>query len=256
MRILGSLQQKFLPILKVYLIHSLHRKDFKDFDPKIARSAVVAAKAAGVKKIIYLGGIIPKGEELSAHLASREETGRALAGCGLPVFEVRASIILGRCSVSYQIAYCLAKKHPLIVGPRSLNSYCAPIALDDVAEMLEALIMRFAIKRHEIFEIGSENIRYRDLIALCGEAVRGRKNRIIPVPYCPIFIFARYIQLISGVNRRVAASLIQSMKDDTVPGVNRFSEVTGRAPRRLDATLKELAKEMESIQKTNGSGGS
>ena len=182
----------------IYLIHSLGAKNFEELDIKLANAAGEAAQEAGVKKIIYLGGIVPKDQQASPHLKSRMQTGLALASHGIPVAEVRASILLETCSASYLIVYFLAKRLPVMITPQWLNSLCAPIALGDAAACIAALVSR-DIKGHEIFEIGSDIVRYRDLLALCGKSMRGVKNFIIPVPLFAVHLSALWIQLITGI---------------------------------------------------------
>ena len=227
----------------IYLIHSLGAKNFEELDRKLANAAGDAAKEAGVKKIIYLGGIVPKDQQASPHLKSRMQTGLALAAHGIPVAEVRASILLETCSASYLIVYYLAKRLPVMITPQWLNSLCAPIALGDAAVCIAALVSR-DIKGHEIFEIGSDIVRYRDLIALCGKSMRGFRNAIIPVPMFAVHLSALWIQLITGIPNSVGAALAEGLKTNTIPSNNRFKEVTGRAPIPLERVLKELAEKM------------
>ena len=130
-----------------------------------------------------------------------------------------------------------------MITPRWLNSLCAPIALEDAASFLAALVP-WDIKGHEIFEIGSDIIRYRDLLSLCGKAIRGVKNIIIPVPLLAIYLSALPIQLITGVSNSVGVALAEGLKTDTIPSKNRFREVTGRDPIPLQSVLKQLAEEM------------
>ncbi len=165
----------------IYLVHSLGARNFEQLDIELANAAGRAAQNIGIKKIIYLGGIVPEGRETSPHLTSRMKTGEALASYGIPVAEVRASILLETCSMSYLIVYYLAKRLPVMITPQWLNSLCAPIALQDAGCCIAALVQR-EIKGHKIFEIGSDVVRYRDLLSLCGESIRGIKNFIIPVP--------------------------------------------------------------------------
>ena len=134
----------------IYLIHSLGAKNFEQLDVRLANSAGDAAKHAGIKKIIYMGGIVPDSRNVSPHLLSRMKTGQAIASYGIPVGEVRASILLATCSMSYLIIYFLAKRLPVMITPQWLNSFCAPIALEDAASVIAALISR-DIKGHEIF---------------------------------------------------------------------------------------------------------
>jgi uncharacterized protein YbjT (DUF2867 family) len=227
----------------IYLIHSLGTKDYEYLDVQFANTAGHAAQNVGIKKILYLGGIIPPGKRVSPHLLSRLNTGQALASYGIPVGEVRASILLATCSASYLIVYYLAKRLPVMITPQWLNSLCAPIALEDAVSVLEKLITR-PISRHEIFEIGSDIIRYRDLVALCGKAIRGIKNFIIPVPLFAIYLSALWIQLITGVPNSVGLALAEGLRSNTIPSNNRFREVTGRDPVSLESVLQRLAEDM------------
>lgn len=228
----------------IYLIHSLGAKNFEQLDTQLANAAARAAKSAGIKKILYLGGIVPKDQKASPHLTSRMKTGEALASYGIPVAEVRASILLATCSMSYLIVYNLAKRLPVMLTPRWLNSLCAPIALDDAVSCLSALVQR-EIKGHEIFEIGADVVRYRDLISLCGKSLRGIKNLIIAVPAFAIHLSALWIEFITGVPNSVALALAEGLRTDTVPSKNRFREVTGRDPIPLETILGQLAEKMK-----------
>lgn len=227
----------------IYLIHSLGAKNFEQLDVRLANSAGSAAQRAGIKKIIYLGGIIPTSQQVSPHLKSRMKTGEALASYGIPVGEVRASILLATCSSSYLIVYYLAKRLPIMITPRWLNSLCAPIALEDAVSVLDKLVSR-PIKGHEIFEIGSDVIRYRDLLALCGKSISGMKNIIIPIPLFAIYLSALWIQLITGIPNAIGIALAEGLRSDTMPSNNRFQEVTGRDPIPLESVLKRLAGKM------------
>ena len=190
-----------------------------------------------------MGGIIPDSRNASPHLLSRMKTGQALASYGIPVGEARASILLATCSMSYLIIYFLAKRLPVMITPKWLNSFCAPIALEDAASVIAALISQ-DIKGHEIFEIGSEIIRYGDLLSLCGKAIRGVKNLVIPLPFFATHLSALWIQLMTGVPNSVGVALAEGLKSDTIPSKNRFREVTGRDPIPLQSVLKQLAEEM------------
>ena len=227
----------------VYLIHSLAAKNFAELDIKLSNAAGLAAQQVGVGKILYLGGIIPEGQKLSPHLESRMKTGQALASYGIPVGEVRASVLLAICSLSYLMVYYLAKRLPLMITPRWLSSMCAPIALEDAVSVLERLISR-PVNGHEIFEIGSDVVRYRDLLALCGKSIRGFKNIIIPVPLLTIRASSRWIGLLTGVPSNIGMALAEGLRNDTIPSHNRFREITGRDPVPLESLLYRLAEEM------------
>jgi len=227
----------------VYLIHSLGAKNFEQLDIQLADAAGRAARNTGIKKIIYLGGIVPSDQQASPHLMSRMKTGQALASYAIPVGEVRASILLDTCSMSYLIVYHLAKRLPVMLTPGWLNSMCAPIGLDDAASCIATLVER-EIKGHEIFEIGSEVVRYKDLLALCGKSIRGTRNIIITVPFFAIRLSALWIELITGVPNSVATALAEGLRTNTMPSKNRFKEITGREPVPLEKVLRELAGKM------------
>jgi uncharacterized protein YbjT (DUF2867 family) len=227
----------------VYLVHSLEAKEFENLDHIFADRSGKFAQKMGVKKIIYLGGIIPKNEELSAHLRSRQETGKVLASHGVPVAEVRASILLGVCSVSYQMVYWLSRRLPILIMPKWSRTKCSPIALEDAVDMIASLINR-EVKGHELFEIGSEIMGYDELVMRSGAITRRRKNRIIYVPVFPIPFAAYWVQMLTGVSRHVASALMGSLKNDSMVTHNRFMEVVGREPRKIDETLRDLHKKM------------
>jgi uncharacterized protein YbjT (DUF2867 family) len=232
----------------IYLIHSLGAKNFEELDIKLARAAGNAAKTVGIKKIIYLGGIVPLDQAASPHLTSRMKTGQELASHDIPVAEVRASILLETCSASYLIVYYLAKRLPVMITPQWLNSLCAPISLQDAVSCLAALVAR-EIREHEIFEIGSDILRYRDLLSLSGKAIRGIGNIIIPVPFFAVHLSSLWIQLITGVPNTVGVALAEGLKTNTTPSQNRFREVTGRDPVPVQDVLQRLAQEMRKKNK-------
>jgi uncharacterized protein YbjT (DUF2867 family) len=228
----------------IYLIHSLGAKNFEQLDVQLANAAGKASQKVGIKKIIYLGGIVPKNEQASPHLTSRMETGIALASHGIPVAETRASILLDTCSMSYLIVYYLAKRLPVMLTPQWLNSLCAPIALEDAVSCLSSLASR-NINGHEIFEIGSDIVRYRDLLSQCGKAIRGIKNIIIPVPLFAVHLSALWIKFITGVPNTVGVALAEGLKTNTIPSQNRFREVTGRDTMSIETVLRQLAVKMK-----------
>lgn len=228
----------------VYLVHSLKSSGFESLDKMYAHKTGEAARKTGVKKIIYLSGIIPRHGKLSHHLKSRRETGDALAAHGISVGEVRASVLLGTCSASYRMIYYLAKRLPVMITPKWLNSLCAPIALEDAVEVLETLIKR-DIKGHEIFEIGSDIMHYRDLLSLCGRSTHGYANVIFPVPFFAISLSSLWVKFITGVPNSIARALAESLVNDSVYSNNRFKEITGHDPKPVEDVLKECAEQMK-----------
>ncbi len=231
----------------VYLVHSLEIRRFEELDHRFAERTGKFAQKIGVKKIIYLGGIIPKDESLSVHLRSRQETGKVLAGHGVPVAEVRASILLGTCSVSYRMVYWLSRRLPVLVMPNWSRTKCSPVALEDAVDMIAALIDR-EVQGHEIFEIGSEVMRYDELLMRSGKISRGTRNRVIYMPLFPISIAAYMVRILTGVSRNIAGALIGSLRNDSMVTQNRFKEIVGRDPRQIDDALFDLHWQMKGME--------
>jgi uncharacterized protein YbjT (DUF2867 family) len=227
----------------VYLVHSLESRRFEEMDRIFADRVGAAARKMGVKKIIYLGGIIPNAEELSAHLRSRQETGRRLAEHGVATAELRASILLGACSASYQMVYQLSKRLPIVIMPTWSRTKCSPIAMEDAVDMIGALLDR-KVAGHEIFDIGSEVMGYDELLLRSGAIARQKMNTIIHLPLFPMVIAAYAVQALTGVCRRTASALMGSLKNDSAVIDNRFTEIVGREPRPVDEVLCELHKQM------------
>src|SRR5271165_2507169 len=115
-----------------YLVHSLLRADFVDFDARAASIVADAAGQAGLSRIVYVGGIIPDGQQLSDHLASRAEVGRLLKQSGVPTVELRAAAIIGAGSASFEMLRYLTDRLPMMVTPRWLRTRVQPIAVRDV----------------------------------------------------------------------------------------------------------------------------
>ena len=116
-----------------YLVHSLTRPDFVEVDRAAARSVGAAAANAGVGRIVYLGGIVPDGQRLSPHLASRAEVGRVLLGSGGPTTVLQAAVIIGSGSASFEMLRYLSERLPAMVTPRWVHNRVQPIAVRDVA---------------------------------------------------------------------------------------------------------------------------
>jgi uncharacterized protein YbjT (DUF2867 family) len=223
----------------IYLIHSLDQKNFVILDKKYADIVSENCKKAKVKKIIYLSGIISKGEILSKHLKSRQETAGILATSKIPTAEIRASIILGKESISYQIIYNISKKLKFIFAPRYINSFCSPIFIDDVIEMIYKIIF-FKVKNHQIFEIGSENMRYKDILILCSQLIHKKAIKIFVTPFVCVFISSFLVAKISKLPFQIVQSLIESLKNNTIPQKNIFKDIVGRDPIKIGTALKKM----------------
>jgi len=165
-----------------YLIHSLGGGgDFSDRDLVAARNCAHAAHVAGVKRIVYLGGLGDPKAGLSPHLRSRQQTGDALRETGIPVTEFRAAVIVGSGSLSFEMIRYLTERLPVMICPKWVFTRIQPIAIRNVLDYLVAAI-RCPESSGRILEIGGRDVlTYADMMTGYAQA-RGLKRRLIAVP--------------------------------------------------------------------------
>lgn len=202
-----------------YLVHTLGGgADYARRDAEAARTVVRAAADAGVRRIVYLGGLGEEREELSEHLASRQEVGRLLAEGGVPVVEFRASIVIGSGSTSFEMIRNLVEKLPAMTTPRWVRMDAQPIAIDDVvAYLLGGLDVELAPgETHRVYEIGGTDITsYGGLLSLFAEC-RGLKRLIIPVPVLSPGLSGWWLYLFTPKEATVGRQLAESLRFPTV----------------------------------------
>ncbi len=234
-----------------YLIHSMGSSGvFEEEDRKAAANFVQAARAAGVKRIIYLGGL-GRGDALSPHLASRHEVGRILRSAGVPVIELRASIIIGSGSLSFEMIRSLVEKLPIMITPRWTRSLAQPIAIEDVIAYLVAAL---EVAPDGVFEIGgAEPVSYLDLMKEYARQ-RGLKRLIIPVPVLTPRLSSLWLGLVTPLYARVGRKLIDSVRNETVANDARAREIFALKPRGFrDAIARALINEDEEFAATRWS---
>lgn len=198
-----------------YLVHSMGAgDDFEARDRAGAENFAAAARAAGLGRIVYLGGL-GRGEELSPHLRSRHEVGRILRESEVPTVELRASVILGSGSLSFELIRALVERLPVMVTPRWVDTLTQPIAVEDVVRYLvEALIL--PLDGSEVFEIGgAERVSYGDLMREYAEQ-RGLRRWMIPVPVLTPWLSSLWLGLVTPVYARIGKKLIEGLRNPTV----------------------------------------
>ncbi len=194
-----------------YLVHSLGAGDFRDRDRRLAEGFGRAAASAGVGRIVYLGGLGNDPE--SEHLVSRQEVGVALGCCGVPVVELRAAVVLGSGSVSFEMLRYLTERLPFMVCPRWVHTALQPIALTDVIRYL----MRAVDVGPGIYEIGGADVTtYREMIAAYAKARGLRRRRIVDVPYLTPRLSSYWLDLVTPVDRRVSHALVESLVTEVI----------------------------------------
>jgi uncharacterized protein YbjT (DUF2867 family) len=177
-----------------YLIHSMGTgTDFEELDRIAARNFAKAASDAGVERIVYLGGL-GHGEDLSPHLRSRHEVGELLAATGVPVIELRASIVIGSGSLSFEMIRSLVKRLPVMITPRWVEIEAQPIAIDDLlAYLIESLDSPLESSR--VFEIGGTDKVSYGLLMKEYARQRGLRRLMVRVPFLdstPLQSLARF----------------------------------------------------------------
>jgi uncharacterized protein YbjT (DUF2867 family) len=199
-----------------YLVHSMGATgDFETEDRLAAENFAAAARAAGVQRIIYLGGLGEDEPDLSAHLRSRHEVGERLRAHGVPVLEFRASIIIGSGSLSYEMIRALVERLPVMVMPRWVRVTAQPIAIGDVLAYLRAaLSCRMASSL--IVEIGGpDQVSYGELMREYARQ-RGLRRWMIPVPLLTPRLSSLWLGLVTPLYARVGRKLVDSLRHPTV----------------------------------------
>lgn len=199
-----------------YLIHSMRdRGDFVARDRQAASVFARAGREAGVRRIIYLSGLGDPHHELSRHLRSRHEVGRILASSGVQVIELRASIIIGAGSESFEVLRALVDRLPAMVTPRWVSQLCQPLAIDDALRYLLGA-MALQVQESRVIQIGGpDRVAYGDLMREYARQ-RGFRRVIVPVPVLTPWLSSLWLALITPVHFRVGRRLIEGLSAPTI----------------------------------------
>jgi len=223
-----------------YLVHSLASADFVERDRAGAEAFAKAASDAGVRQVVYLGGLGDEDDDLSDHLRSRREVERILSD-GVPTTALRAGIVVGDGSISWEILRQLLERLPAMITPRWVQTRTQPIALTDVVTYLVAVAGREdAIGR--TFEVGGpEPLTYREMLETVAR-MTGRRRLIVPVPVLSPRLSSHWLRLVTDVDLDTAGSLIDSMSNEVVVRDRSIEELTGhKAMDFTDAAAAALA---------------
>ncbi len=198
-----------------YMIHSMAAgADFARVDRRAAENFASAARRAGVRRIVYLGGL-GVGDDLSPHLRSRHEVGEILRSSGVPVIELRASIVIGSGSLSFEMVRALVERLPVMITPRWVEVEAQPIAIEDLLVYLsEAVDVPLAESR--IVEVGgADRVSYGDLMREYARQ-RGLSRAMIKVPVLTPRLSSLWLGLVTPLYARVGRALVESIKHSTV----------------------------------------
>jgi uncharacterized protein YbjT (DUF2867 family) len=200
-----------------YLIHSMAgSRDFADADRRGAEHFRDAADAADLKRIVYLGGLGSDDHVLSEHLASRQEVGRVLRSGNTPVTALRAAVIIGSGSMSFEMIRHLTEILPVMGRPRWIRTRCQPIGIRDVLSILVAAIDDPDDEDH-LYEIGGPDVfTYEDLMQIYAETAGLRRRLVVPIPLLGIRFSTFFISLVTPLPPRMVRPLIESVRHEVV----------------------------------------
>ena len=203
-----------------YLLHSMEgsKKEWAEFanrEKQQAENFLKAATESGVKRIIYLGGLVNEGLELSKHMKSRHDVGKILASGNIPVTELRASVIVGAEGGSYAMLRYLVERLPLMVCPKWVKSQTQPIAVDNVVDYLIGA-MKNSETTGKILEIGGPDIMTYEQLMRLYSSILNRNLNVIQIPFLTPRLSSYWIDLVTPVKASLARPLVDSLVHDSV----------------------------------------
>jgi uncharacterized protein YbjT (DUF2867 family) len=220
-----------------YLVHSmvLAGKSYREKDRRLASSFAEAARDAGVARMVYLGGLGETGEQLSEHLSSRREVEERLESTGVPVTTLRAAMIIGSGSASFEILRYLVERLPVMITPRWVAVECQPIAVRNVLTYLVECLKAPETTGRALDIGGPEVMTYRDLMQEMASCLGLRRRVILPVPVLTPRLSAGWIHLVTPLSHRIARPLAEGLRNRVVVRDDTAAQVM---PQRL-LTVRE-----------------
>jgi uncharacterized protein YbjT (DUF2867 family) len=198
-----------------YLVHSLGAADFEAEDLRAAETTARAAERAGVRQLVYLGGLGDDSADLSPHLHSRRETGFRLASTSVPVTTLRAAIVIGRGSAAFETIVSLVDRLPAMVTPRWVSTRTQPVALPDVVSYL-AGVCGLEPALGTAFDVGGpEVMTYRAMMERIAR-LRGKRPFILELPLLTPYLSSLWLHLVTPMNAGVTRPLIEGLRNETV----------------------------------------
>ena len=207
-----------------YLVHSLGRPDFEAEDLKAAETTAREAERAGVKQLVYLGGLGDDSPDLSSHLRSRRETGKRLSSTSVPVTTLRAAMVVGRGSAAFETIVALVNRLPAMVTPRWVSTRTQPVALPDVVAYLSGVCGLDAALGADYDVGGPEVMTYREMIERIARLL-GKRPLIVEVPVLTPHLSSLWLHLVTPVNAGVARPLIEGLRSETIVHHDRIREL-------------------------------
>ena len=231
-----------------YLVHSLDAPDFERRDAEAATAFGRRAAEAGVRQIVYLGGLGDEDEDLSAHLRSRRQVEGLLGEAGVPVTVLRAAVVVGHGGISWEITRQLVKNLPAMVAPRWASTRTQPIAVDDVVRYLAGVLLADdALGR--CFEIGGpDQLSYIDMLQVAARQMHGRRVPILRVPLLSPRLSSHWLALVTDVDLTTGRNLIDSMDVECLVRDHAVLDVVPGAPLDYEEAVSRALAERDRAQ--------
>ncbi|MDF7797865.1 NAD(P)H-binding protein [Pontiellaceae bacterium B1224] len=222
-----------------FLIHMLHEKeDFELKEIEAAENFASLARGAGVKRIIYLGALGKDTDDLSPHLQSRHDVGHALRESGITTIELRASIVLGKGSLSFEMIRDLTERLPFMVTLRWVSTPAQPIGIRDLLTYL-IQSLELPVHHHETIEIGASNcMSYGELMREYAKQ-RGLKRFMIPVPVLSPNLSSHWLSFITHIDPLIGRKLIEGIRNPTVVENKRALQLFNFQPESISEAMAE-----------------
>jgi uncharacterized protein YbjT (DUF2867 family) len=233
-----------------YLVHSLDNADFERRDAEAARNFASAAAEAGLRRIIYLGGLGDDADELSAHLRSRREVEELLGSGGVPVTTLRAGIIVGHGGISWEMTRQLVEHLPIMITPQWVQTRTQPIALADVVRYLVG-VLQIPEAAGRAFDIGGpEVLAYIDMMRRVA-TIQGRPLLVLPVPLLSPHLSSLWLSLVTDVDVQTGRSLIDSMVNEVVVREDSIRRLVPFEPMDYDDAVLQALGERAKAQRAS-----
>lgn len=256
-----SLAQAFDGVeVAYYLAHALGSSEFEDTDRAHAETFAKTAEACAIKRIVYLGGLTPGGDDVSAHLRSRTEVGEILLESAVPTVVLRAAVIIGSGSASFEMLRYLTERLPVMVTPRWVHSRIQPIAIRDV---LRYLVASAALPPEvdRAFDIGGPDVlTYTQMMQRYARTAGLRKRLILPVRPLSPWLSAHWVGVITPVPAALARPLVESLRNEVIAGEHDIARWIPDPPeglldldRALELALTKIREADVSTRWTNAS---
>ncbi|MGN6380872.1 MAG: NAD(P)H-binding protein [Gaiellales bacterium] len=207
-----------------HLVHSLGAPGFEERDRVTAAAVASACERAGVRQIVFLGGLGEERPELSPHLRSRAETSRILASGSVPVTTIRSAIVIAPGSAAFETVVSLVDRLPAMICPRWVNTLTQPIAAADIVRYLAGVAGRRDAFGQTYDAAGPEVMSYRGMIERVA-VLLGRRPLIIEVPVLTPALSALWLHLVTPVRASVARPLVEGLRNETVARDHRLREL-------------------------------